>query len=108
MLVNEIMSELGISQHEVAFEEFYAVLTEIEKQDVQDQKKPSLAMFAEVKPEAKQETEELIIEIDTKILDVLRQEQGVIIIDYWKSLDKSVLTREIIMKLIRRSKSTKS
>ncbi len=67
------MAELGVSAEKVEFEEFYAIYTELEKRRSQDQKKPTLAMFKEVKPaEGVQEKSELVIEIDTKILDILR------------------------------------
>lgn len=66
------MDELGINDQEISFEEFYAVYTEAQKKGIEDDKKPKLNDYKEMKPDVKEESEELVLEIDTKILDFLK------------------------------------
>jgi len=72
-IVPDLMTELGIKPESIMFEEFFVMLGEIEKQQSQEQKKPSLSQFKEVKQtEGHNEKTELVIEIDTKIIDILK------------------------------------
>ncbi len=60
-----------MGKEQVDFESFFAVVTEVEKRTAQEQRKPNLAAFSDPRP-AVQPQEELVIEIDTKIIDVLK------------------------------------
>ena len=66
------MSELGIFPNEIAFEEFRTLVNELDKRKAEEDKKPKLAMFTEVKPEEPGEKSELVLEIDTKTIDILK------------------------------------
>lgn len=63
---------MGINEDDISFEEFFAAYSEAQKQGVEDDKKPKLKDYEEMKPEAKEEFEELVLEIDTKIIDMLK------------------------------------
>lgn len=70
-VVKDILLEQGISEQDITFDQFIAILKEVEKRMAHTQSKPNID---ELKPPSttNEETNELVLELDAKVLDFLQ------------------------------------